>query len=47
MCFPQPAPRMRRRSLPTVMPSTKRARLAEWVEREKPALIGPEAFALA
>ena len=27
------------------MPSTKRAKLAEWIEREKPALIGPEAFA--
>jgi hypothetical protein len=26
------------------MPSTKRAKLAEWIEREKPALIGVEAF---
>jgi hypothetical protein len=26
------------------MPSTKRARLAEWIERRKPSLIGPEAF---
>jgi hypothetical protein len=26
------------------MPSTKRARLAEWIERRKPSLIGPEEF---
>jgi hypothetical protein len=26
------------------MPSTKRAKLSEWIEREKPALIGPDEF---
>jgi hypothetical protein len=35
---------MRRRSPLTVMPSTKRAKLAEWIEREKPALIGADEF---
>src|ERR1022692_2675220 len=43
-CFPQRAPRMRRRSRPTVMPSTKRAKVAEWIEREKPPPIGLDEF---
>ena len=35
---------MKKRSPLTVMPSTKRAKLAEWIERQQPALIGLDEF---
>jgi hypothetical protein len=35
---------MKRRSQPTVMRSTKRDKLAEWIEQQKPSLIGLEEF---